>query len=175
MPSLTIRRAGVADVEALAPLFDAYRQFYELRPAPALALDFLRDRLRDDDSVVFVATPGGEGLVGFVQLYPSYCSLAADRIFVLYDLWVDPGARRAGAGRALMTAARDYAQRAGAVRLDLMTARTNRPAQRLYESLGWVRDERFYPYSLRLGGSSPAAKADPLPGCGDRPSMADVD
>jgi ribosomal protein S18 acetylase RimI-like enzyme len=175
MPSLTIRRAGVADAEALAPLFDAYRQFYDLALDPVLSRDFLRRRLRDEDSVVFVATLEGEGPVGFVQLYPSYCSLAADRIFVLYDLWVDPGARRAGAGRALMIAARDYAQRAGAARLDLMTARTNVPAQRLYESLGWVRDERFYPYSLRLGGSPPAAKAGSLPAPGARPSAADAD
>lgn len=175
MPELCIRRAGLADVDWLAPLFDAYRQFYGLPTDPALSRDFLGDRLRDDDSVVFLATLGDGEPVGFAQLYPTYCSLAAARIYVLYDLWVRPAARRHGVARALMNAAGIHAAQAGAVRLDLMTARDNVAAQRLYESLGWTRDERFYTYSLRLAGGSPAAKADQLPGPGERPSARDVD
>jgi hypothetical protein len=42
------------------------------------------------------------------------------------------------------------ARTAGADALTLHTARTNRAAQRLYESLGWKRDEEFCEYSLRL-------------------------
>jgi ribosomal protein S18 acetylase RimI-like enzyme len=38
---------------------------------------------------------------------------------------------------------------AGAVRLEVATAITNVSAQRLYESLGWQRDE-FYQYGLSL-------------------------
>ncbi|KPJ78972.1 MAG: hypothetical protein AMJ58_12955 [Gammaproteobacteria bacterium SG8_30] len=154
MTELRIRRAGPADVETLAPLFDAYRQFYALPPDPALSRGYLRDRLQGDDSVVFIATIDGGQAVGFVQLYPTYCSLAAARVFVLYDLWVQPDARRRGVAQALMSAARDHALQAGAVRLDLMTARSNLPAQRLYESLGWVQDVRFYAYSLRLHGGA---------------------
>jgi ribosomal protein S18 acetylase RimI-like enzyme len=47
------------------------------------------------------------------------------------------------------TAAR-LARSTGAVGLELATARTNAPAQRLYESLGWQRDEVFYQYGLDL-------------------------
>jgi ribosomal protein S18 acetylase RimI-like enzyme len=49
-----------------------------------------------------------------------------------------------------MLAAAAEARSRGAVSLVLSTARTNAPAQRLYESLGWVRDEEFYEYNLRL-------------------------
>ena len=78
--------------------------------------------------------------------------MAAARIFVLYDLFVDEGVRRAGVGRALMLAAQDFGRRAGAVRLDLSTARTNARAQALYESLGWQRDDAYRVYSLSLAG-----------------------
>jgi len=155
MRDFRIRRATLADVEALAGLFEAYRRFYELPADLALARDFLRDRLRNDDSVVFVASDEGAHPVGFVQLYPSHCSLAAARIFVLYDLWVQPDARRRGVARGLMDAAVAHAVEAGAARLDLMTARDNVTARRLYEALGWTRDERFYTYSLRLPRNPP--------------------
>jgi ribosomal protein S18 acetylase RimI-like enzyme len=49
-----------------------------------------------------------------------------------------------------MRAAQDFGRRAGAVRLDLSTARTNVRAQALYESLGWQRDEVFLVYNLPL-------------------------
>jgi len=163
MTDRQVRRAGPGDLDALATLFDAYRQFYGLAPDLPLSRRFLEERLRNRDSVILVAEGPDGGLLGFAQLYPTLCSLAAARIFVLYDLWVEPGARLAGTGRALMGAAGDHARAAGAVRLELMTARTNVPAQRLYESLGWVRDQSFYSYNLRLAGSPPSPD-DELPG-----------
>jgi len=49
-----------------------------------------------------------------------------------------------------MEAAARFARATGAVGLELATARTNAPALRLYESLGWQRDEVFYQYALDL-------------------------
>ena len=144
-----VRRAGFADLDALAPLFDAYRRFYGQPGDVALAGAYLHERLERGESAIFVAEAGGQ-LLGFCQLYPSWCSVAAARIFVLYDLFVDDGVRRAGVGRRLMLAAQDFGRAAGAVRLDLSTARTNTRAQALYESLGWRRDDVFLSYSLPL-------------------------
>ncbi len=144
-----IRRAVPADLDALAPLFDAYRRFYEQPGDIALASDFLHDRLERGESVIFVAEADRQ-LLGFCQLYPTWCSVAAARIFVLYDLFVDDGVRRAGVGRQLMLAAQAFGREAGAVRLDLGTARTNARAQALYESLGWVRDDVYLTYNLSL-------------------------
>ena len=69
---------------------------------------------------------------------------------MLYDLFVDDGVRRGGVGRALMLAAQAFGREAGAVRLDLSTARTNTRAQALYESLGWERDDVYLTYNLTL-------------------------
>ncbi len=73
-------------------------------------------------------------MVGFCQLYPSFCSVIAQPIFTLYDLYVAPPARQTGAGRALMQAAHDHALQNGFARLDLSTARSSHKAQALYES-----------------------------------------
>ena len=78
------------------------------------------------------------------------CSVSAAPIQILYDLFVAEHARRRGIGRALLEAARQHAERSGAVRMELATATTNHSAQRLYESLGWIRDDEFYRYALRL-------------------------
>ena len=144
-----VRRAVAADVDALAPLFDAYRRFYEQPGDIALASAYLHDRLERGESVILVAESEGQ-LLGFCQLYPTWCSVEAARIFVLYDLFVDEDERRGGVGRQLMLAAQSFGREAGAARLDLGTARTNARAQALYESLGWKRDDVFLTYNLSL-------------------------
>ncbi len=145
---LTIGRAGVRDLDALTPLFAAYRQFYG-RPDDPRARPFLKERLERGESVVFMAWLEGAA-VGFTQLYPCFASVSLARMFVLYDLFVAPAARRSGAGAALLRAAVDYARTQGASELLLQTAITNIPAQRLYEREGWTRDEKFYVYEYYL-------------------------
>jgi len=149
--SITIRQAGTADVAAVASLFDLYRQFYEQRPDPELSRQFIFNRLSGRESVVLMAESSSSGLLGFCQLYPTFCSVEAQPIYSLYDLFVIPSARRSGLGRMLLLAAEEKAAREGKVRMDLTTARTNKAAQLLYESLGWIRDDVFLAYSRRVG------------------------
>jgi len=146
-PAPRIERAGLADLEALLPLFVAYRRFYGRADEPR-ARDFLAERLQREESVVFIAWRGAEA-IGFTQLYPSFASVSLGPMFVLYDLFVAPGARRCGVGALLLRRAVRYATEQGAVELMLQTATDNRAAQRLYEREGWVRDEEFYVYNYR--------------------------
>ncbi len=147
---LNLRKACIDDLERLAALFDAYRQFYQQTPDLLLAKAFIAARLNNQDSVIFVAETSDKKLIGFCQIYPSFCSVIAAKIGVLYDLYVNESARKTGAGTALMLAADEYAANNGLARLDLTTAKNNHAAQALYESLGWVRDEVFYAYSKQL-------------------------
>ena len=153
MKDFIVRRAdaGERDVGLVAPLFDTYRQFYDMPADPKLAAAFIRDRLQANESVIFLAESSGEAL-GFVQLYPSFSSVSVFRIWVLNDLFVTPAARGRGVGRALMEAAREHAIQTGAKRLTLETQTENRTAWSLYEDLGYVRhadSTRFY--TLELG------------------------
>jgi ribosomal protein S18 acetylase RimI-like enzyme len=143
-----IERAEVRHLDALAPLFAAYRRFYG-RDADPRERPFLEERLRRGESVVFIAWVAGEA-VGFTQLYPSFASVSLARMFVLYDLFIAPQARRCGAGAQLLRAAVAYAAQQGAGELMLQTATDNLAAQRLYEREGWVRDEEFFVYNYRL-------------------------
>ena len=146
-----VRQAGAEDVDLVAPLFDAYRQFYAQPSDLALARAFLAERLTRGESVIFVAERDGRP-VGFVQLYPLFSSTAARprRLWLLNDLYVAPEARSGGVGRALMDRARQLAEATDAVGLELATARTNVRAQHLYESLGYRIDEHFLRYELGL-------------------------
>ena len=150
MSTIRTRIATLADLDVIAPLFDAYRQFYEKASDLALAKSFIRDRLQNNESVVLLASNEAEQVVGFCQLYPSFCSVEAKPIYSLYDLFVSPEARRSGVGKVLLQAAEKLASESGKARMDLTTARANKPAQAAYESLGWVRDDVFYAYSKSI-------------------------
>lgn len=147
---IIVRRAQLADVPAVAPLFDAYRQFYGKPADLELAARFLTERIRRNESVVFVAQTREGDAVGFTQLYPSFSSVSAGSIYILNDLFVAPAARRTNVARGLMHAAAEFARGQGALRLALSTGRTNEQAQALYESEGWKRDEQYFHYSLTL-------------------------
>ena len=143
----TTRQANIHDIEQLSALFDAYRQFYQQAPNLTLAKTYIAARIESQESVIFVAENNAQKLIGFCQIYPSFCSIITAKIGVLYDLFVAEFARKTGAGRALILAAHEYATNNGMARLDLSTAKDNLKAQALYESLGWIRDEVFYTYS----------------------------
>jgi ribosomal protein S18 acetylase RimI-like enzyme len=147
MNTTTTRLATLDDVDAVATLFDAYRQFYQQAPDLPLAKRFIGARLQNNESVIILAADTSQRLLGFCQLYPTFCSVEAKPTYVLYDLFVTPSARRSGAGRILLLAAEQLAAQRGMARLDLTTAKTNAAAQAAYASLGWIRDDVFFAYS----------------------------
>jgi GNAT superfamily N-acetyltransferase len=147
---VSIYQAGIADLQQITPLFDAYRQFYGKPSAPGACASYLSERMAAGESFVFLAQDRGGNAVGFVQLYRTFSSVSLGRVMILNDLYVSPSCRQNGVARALITAAITFARDHGALRLSLSTGRTNRSAQRLYEAMGWVRDEAYYEYALAL-------------------------
>lgn len=147
---MNIRDASVSDIGDIARLFDSYRQFYGFESDPEAAEKFIYERFQNDESKIFVAEDNGV-IKGFLQLYPSFCSVRAVKIYILYDLFVEPVTRGLGLGPRLMKRAAEYAIRQGAARLDLMTARDNYHAQHVYEKLGYEKVmQNFHRYSLAL-------------------------
>jgi len=147
-----IWRAESRDLEPLVTLFDGYRRFYGQPSEPERVRAFLADRLRNRDSVVFLARvdPAGAAL-GFTQLYPVFSSVSIGHAFILNDLFVAETGRRHGLGEALLRYAARFGRDVGARYLELETAATNATAQRLYERLGWKRETAFHRYALELG------------------------
>ncbi len=149
---MKIVRAGASHLELLAPLFGAYRRFYEQKADPVAEGDYLAERLETEEAAVFLAmdSTASDRAVGFVLLYPGFDSVSLISTWTLHDLYVDHGHRRRGVGRRLMNRAAQFCRSTGAARIDLATAITNTTAQPLYESLGYERDRDFYYYSLAL-------------------------
>jgi len=145
MPNILVRQATVDDLDALALLFDAYRQFYQQVADLPAARQFLLARFNHAESVLFLAHEG-DTPVGFTQLYPAFSSVSMARTFILNDLFVDAGHRRSGVGKRLLEAATRYARLMGAVRVSLNTDISNTTAQATYEALGWKRDQVYYAY-----------------------------
>ena len=147
---MDIRKAKLQDLSDVARLFDLYRQFYECPPDYKLAREFIKDRMENSESDIFLACDGNS-TCGFVQLYPSFCSVEATKIYILYDLYVEASHRNSGLGGSLMDMAAQWARDNDATRLDLLTANTNKIGQHLYEKLGYKKVlEDFYAYSLEL-------------------------
>ncbi|MCI3920336.1 GNAT family N-acetyltransferase [Paenibacillus sp. TRM 82003] len=142
---IDIRQATADEAADCAPLFDAYRQFYGKASDLNGAETFLRERLGHGESIVLIASAANRD-VGFMQLYPTYSSLSMRKQWILNDLYVMPEARGQGVAKRLLAEAFELARRTGAKGLSLQTASDNRTAQRLYESLGFVRDEEFWTY-----------------------------
>lgn len=147
---MNIVKAKREHIAEVARLFDLYRQFYECPADLELATRFIAERVERQESDIFVAVEGDKA-GGFVQLYSSFCSVEAVKIYILYDLYVDADCRKIGVGESLMNRATEWARENGAARLDLSTAHSNLAGQHLYEKLGYKKvDEDFFSYSLAV-------------------------
>jgi len=144
--TLSIRRAGQDDLDALAPLFDAYRQFYAQPPDLPRARAWLSERIARNESIVLLAR-NAAGPVGFTQLYPMFSSVRTARLWILNDLFVAAEGRRQGVARALLDAAARACREDGAAGLMLETGRDNAPARALYRAAGWHENASQW-YSL---------------------------
>lgn len=147
-----IRRATLDDLDTIAPLFDAYRQFY-LQPTDLQrAHDWLRERLQRGESIVLLSELDGV-VCGFAQLYRMFSSVRTARVWILNDLYVSDAARRCGVARTLLDAAARFARDDGAAGIQLETSIDNAPARALYRAAGWNEDPSQW-YSLALSSST---------------------
>ena len=146
----TIIKANIKHLDEVTRLFNLYRIFYKQPDDLERAHQFIKSRMEMKESIIFISNNADGTLSGFVQLYPSFCSVSTIPMLILYDLFVDPDTRTKGIGRALMNKARQYAKENGFKRLELSTAKDNFIGQSLYESLGYEVDDEFLHYSLEI-------------------------
>ena len=151
--AISVRRAGADDLDILASLFDAYRQFYAQPADLERARAFLGERIVRDESVLLLAEHAGVA-AGFVQLYPLFSSVRTGRIWQLNDLFVAAHARRLGVARALLQAACEHGRATGALGLQLETMPDNRTAQALYRSEGWQDGDTLWFHHDLTGASA---------------------
>ncbi|MGG0288011.1 GNAT family N-acetyltransferase [Peribacillus butanolivorans] len=140
-----IQKATLNELDSLTELFDLYRVFYEQTSNLEGAREFLKERLTNEESVIFMAFDG-DNPIGFVQLYPSFSSVSMMRSWVLNDLFVKGNARKKGFGEKLLKAAIAFAKETGAKGVSLETDNDNGNAQKLYEKIGFIRESNYFYY-----------------------------
>lgn len=146
---MKIIRAKNIHLNLIAPLFDAYRMFYDQPSDLPRAENFIEQRLQNSDSAIFLMTNEEESEVfGFAQLYPTFTSIATGKIFILNDLYIKPDKRKNGFAGEILQFIKQFAKNEGAIKIVLKTTQSNHVAQKLYESLGYKKDDDFLNYNL---------------------------
>jgi GNAT superfamily N-acetyltransferase len=147
--AITIRTASPADLDAIAPLFDAYRQFFTKAADIDVSRRFLSERLERSESTILAAYDG-ETAAGFLQLYPLFSSWHAMRQWFLSDLFVAPALRERGIGKRLVRASIDFAKqtKARAILVELPFSEPH--LARFYGELGFGKDEIFELHRLAI-------------------------
>ena len=144
------KQATINNLGELAPLFDAYRQFYDKKSDVKAAEEFLEARIVNDESVIFLAYNAEEKAVGFVQLFPSFSSTRMKRFWILNDLFVSPEFRGQGFSRELIEEAKNLCRKTDACAMLLETSGNNDIGNSLYPSAGFqLRDDaNFYEWQV---------------------------
>jgi ribosomal protein S18 acetylase RimI-like enzyme len=146
--NMEIRKASVEDAAIVALLFDSYRSFYKQAPDVDAAFNFIKERLQQNESVIFIAFIK-DNAVGFVQLYPIFTSVGMKNAWLLNDLYIHVSSRGKGVATALLDAAKEFAKSTGSKWLMLQTASDNYTAQALYKKNGWKKEtDVFYRFDL---------------------------
>lgn len=144
---MKIYRASLSDVDDVSNLFALYRVFYGKEYDIEGAKSFLRERLKNEESIIFVASLNGK-CIGFTQLYPTFSSVSMARVLILNDLYVNRDFRGKGIGESLIMEAKRYAQSIQAKYIQLSTGIENKTAQSLYERLGFLQENSYFTYVL---------------------------
>ncbi len=142
------RKANSQDLQQLAELFDQYRVFYHKESDIPAAESFLKERIENKDSEIFVAESDGK-LVGFVQLYPLFSSSRMKRYWLLNDLYVNENHRGKGYSKELIEESKGLAKNTNACGILLETGKSNDIGNKLYPSCGFeIYDEvNFYEWT----------------------------
>ncbi|HYG37558.1 MAG TPA: GNAT family N-acetyltransferase [Cytophagales bacterium] len=146
---MEIIKASLTQLDIIVPLFNQYRVFYNQLSDEKRAKDFLKERIENKESEIFVAVEESVA-VGFIQLYPSFSSISLKRLWILNDLFVLPEFRKRSAASKLIIKAIHFAKETSAIGLVLETGKTNEAAQKLYNKLGFSKSEDFYVYYYSL-------------------------
>lgn len=146
----SIQSITINDLDKVYPLFDAYRVFYKKDSDMEGAKNFLKERLENNESVIYLATDDSHNAVGFIQLYPLFSSTRMSRLWLLNDLFVDPGARRKGIAKQLLERAKQHCHETKARGFFLETGIDNMEGNALYPAAGMTLndDHNFYYWNV---------------------------
>jgi diamine N-acetyltransferase len=142
--SARIRRAGPDDGAAIAAMCARLSAQQGDIASRFTAGHFRKEGFGSDRRFAAIVAAAGSEPVGYALFYPEYNTDLMQRSTYLVDLYVEPAARRAGLGRALMAATAKAAEAEGATMLSWSVKRANTGARAFYRGIGREQPELFY-------------------------------
>jgi GNAT superfamily N-acetyltransferase len=148
-PKVEIRPVGLDERADWEPLWKGYQTFYKV-VIPDETTAVVWGRLHDDAEPMHLLGAYVDGrLCGIVHyLFHRSCWTIGDYCY-LQDLFVDPGVRRGGVGRALIEHVYEEARRAASPRVYWLTHESNAAAMRLYDRVadrsGFIQYRKVLP------------------------------
>lgn len=138
---MRIVKCAETHLESLVDIFEEYRQFCGFERNQLETKEFLKKLIRNEESIIFIALDlETDSIMGFVNLYPSYSSLALQRLWILNDLGVSSHYRGRGVSKALIQKVQEFAKETNAIRIELKTELSNTTARSLYKSMNFSVD-----------------------------------
>lgn len=145
---LLIRPVAATERDAWQTLFERYAEFYKVT-LPQGAAENAWAWIHDPDEPFWcdLALSGGT-IIGFTQYQLMHRSLSGERVVYLSDLFVEPGARGAGAGRELIDHVFEFARERDISNVRWLTQDFNYRARGLYDSYGKKSDFILYSFPV---------------------------
>jgi len=144
-----IIKATHLELDALSQLFNNYRCFCKMVSDINAAKNFIQRRLDKQDSLIYIAIKNHK-VIGFIQIYPSFSSVAMLPIWNINDLYVDAESRNQSVATKLLAHVKNQAKKLNIFNLQLATNIDNSQAQALYVKLGFQLNSQFKHYSLMV-------------------------
>lgn len=133
---MIVRDLHREDHDQWTPLWAGYLEFYKSSlPASVTEATFARFLDPAEPMFALVAADHTGGLIGFAHCVLHRGTWAVSNLCYLEDLFVAPGARGLGAGRALIEAVYARADALGCERVYWLTHQNNAIARRLYDQV----------------------------------------
>lgn len=143
--AISIRPLTDSDRARWEQMFQAYAEFYKTS-VPDGGFDRVWAWIFDpaNDFWCDLAENGDGKVIGFTQYQLMHRSLGGSMVCYLSDLYVDPGVRGNGAGRAMIDHVLAFARDRDLPSVRWLTQEFNDPARRLYDTYGPKTDFILY-------------------------------
>jgi GNAT superfamily N-acetyltransferase len=144
-----IRPATPADVPTIARLIRQLAEYEQLLHQVVLRESDLHDHLFGERryAEVLLAEVSGQ-VVGFALFFHNYSTFRGQPGIYLEDLFVEPGHRGQGLGKALLAALAKLAVDRGCARVEWAVLNWNTPSIEFYRALGAVPLDEWTTYRL---------------------------
>lgn len=141
MPSPYVRQAAATDADDIAACLSALGY----GTSASLVADRLASFVGSSTDAVFVASSeGGTRLLGVISAHLLPLFHTPGLLGRITSLAVRPEARGTGVGKALVTAAEEWAWASGAVRMEVTSGDHRPEAHAFYQAIGYALDERRF-------------------------------